>query len=85
MVLRCANLFCNAQFKYLHELPLRFGGHDRLSGRSADGRPSLPMAKKSNYQNRCDQKRNRQPQLRHRLMIPHHQLPWRLPPRGSTG
>ena len=37
-----------------------------------EGQPPLPMAKKSNYQNRCDQKRNRQPQLRHRLMISPH-------------
>src|SRR6266568_4724223 len=39
----------------------------RVSHQTIEGQPPLPMAKKSNYQNRCGQKRNRQPQLRHRV------------------
>src|SRR5207244_791609 len=44
----------------------------RVSHQTLEGQPPLPMAKKSNYQNHCGQKRNRQPQLRHRLMISPH-------------
>ena|SRR5438093_87423 len=40
----------------------------RVSHQTLEGQPPLPMAKKSNYQNHCGQKRNRQPQLRHHLM-----------------
>jgi len=54
------------------------GQEPNQPGQTIEGQPSLPMSKKFNYQNRCGQKRNREPQLRHRLMIPHPQ-PWRLP------
>src|SRR6266852_9793193 len=55
------------------------GQEPNQPGQTIESQPPLPMAKKSNHQNRGGQKRNRQPHLRHPLMVPHHQLPWRLP------